>query len=608
MDVSTAFFTVPTVADFFRDDLPEHEQRRLQKRFGLLSQRQQGRKGTLLYDVQRSKHTCYFEEFLPGMMCATTEKLRVRGRTYSSLLEYYQQTYPHLPIKPDDPVARVSFPGLDRPQLVVAHRLRLRVMNDALPDALKQVDKIAPADRDSLIATFWALLGDATLGRGKPRVASHFWQPSSEQAARVHLPDLLFAEGQNISAPQSGGLKAYPDYYRSRFSLLREVGCLHVPPAVTRVIHFAVPQRVKDATARRLAQDITACLSQWSKKPMTPDVIMYDHLDTTLSRLQRETQPGVVVFVLPDEDPSDYFKVAYELKAWRVKRITAGELQARFTKLQRAESSNSVHEGKYPATAREWQSFIDMSALDVLQQLDCVPWGLASQLHYEAHLAIDVGADRRHFALSLLICRPQTRYPAFWLDTCVQVKSDTQRETINEIILRDALIGLFQRAKRQRFDPLQSVLVLRDGRESGREFEGIEAAQQELIAMGCLEREARVDVVDCHKYSVKGIRLWDRNDNGDVQHALEGWTLFPDDRTAVIVNTGAPTLHQGTAEPIMLMVRSRDIDMIAIATDVHAMTHLNWSSPVVAQRLPLTLKRTDDELANRAAQEIRRLR
>lgn len=34
---------------------------------------------------------------------------------------------------------------------------------------------------------------------------------------------------------------------------------------------------------------------------------------------------------------------------------------------------------------------------------------------------------------------------------------------------------------------------------------------------------------------------------------------------------------------------------------------LNWSSPSVAQRLPLVFKRTDDELQIRAAQEIRRI-
>jgi hypothetical protein len=34
----------------------------------------------------------------------------------------------------------------------------------------------------------------------------------------------------------------------------------------------------------------------------------------------------------------------------------------------------------------------------------------------------------------------------------------------------------------------------------------------------------------------------------------------------------------------------------------------NWASPSVAQRLPIELKRTDDELSHRMAQEVRRIR
>jgi len=112
--------------------------------------------------------------------------------------------------------------------------------------------------------------------------------------------------------------------------------------------------------------------------------------------------------------------------------------------------------------------------------------------------------------------------------------------------------------------------------------------------------------VDFHKNSVKGIRLWDRGRSGEVRHCLEGTTLLLDDRTVVLVNTGAATLTQGSAEPIMLIGRSDSIDMKAVAEYVHATSQLNWSSPRVAQRLPLPLKRTDDELKNRAAQEIRR--
>jgi len=133
-------------------------------------------------------------------------------------------------------------------------------------------------------------------------------------------------------------------------------------------------------------------------------------------------------------------------------------------------------------------------------------------------------------------------------------------------------------------------------------------AQQKLISIGLLTNVAQVHTVDFHKTSAKGIRLWERIRDGEVRHALEGTALLLDKSTVVLVNTGAATLRQGTAEPLMLVARDEGIDMIKVASDVHAFCHLNWSSPRVAQRFPLALKRTDDELKNRAAQEIRRIK
>jgi hypothetical protein len=239
--------------------------------------------------------------------------------------------------------------------------------------------------------------------------------------------------------------------------------------------------------------------------------------------------------------------------------------------------------------------------------MDCVPWTLANAPHYEARLAIDVGKDRRHFALSLLICRPNSAKP-FWLDTVVVEKADPKKETINKTHLRDEIIRLCQRAKQAGFGGLTSMLVPRDGHERGCEMDGIDEACKKLPDIGFLSEGARVDVIDFHKRSVKGIRLWDCSPEGKARHAIEGQGVLINDRTVVLVNTGAATLHQGTAEPVMLEARSGGVDMVAVPTDEHAACQLNYSSPGVAQRLPLELKRTDEELKNRAAQEIRRIK
>jgi len=151
------------------------------------------------------------------------------------------------------------------------------------------------------------------------------------------------------------------------------------------------------------------------------------------------------------------------------------------------------------------------------------------------------------------------------------------------------------------------MLILRDGRVCGREMEGLNAAREVLVHKGLLEVDASVAVVDFHKSSATRIRLWDRDRNGEARHAFEGTAVLLDERTAVLTNTGAATLHQGTAEPVVLVAHGDGLDMRAVLEDVHAATHMNWSNPDVAQRLPLSLKRTDEELRNRAAQEVRRV-
>ena len=75
-----------------------------------------------------------------------------------------------------------------------------------------------------------------------------------------------------------------------------------------------------------------------------------------------------------------------------------------------------------------------------------------------------------------------------------------------------------------------------------------------------------------------------------------------------VAATGVATLHQGTAEPFILVADGRCNGVLGPAKAAFAAAQLNWSSPGVAQRFSLPFKRTDDELKARAAQEIRRIR
>ena len=607
VDISTAFFTVLTVADFFRENLSKAEREGRREQFEYLSARKSGLKGTLLYDFGRDRYRCYFDSFCPGVTTATTGRFRLQGQNYESLQDYYKHKH-GVSVGPDEPVAKVSFRGIDHAQPVLARALRLRVANEALPDDLKNVDKVAPKDRCAEIENLWTRLGDIPFGEGLPKVERSFWRPPQNKTILLKSPDLAFADGKILEAPLNGDVDEHRAYYRERNAFLNEAGCLRVPPALTRVLHVAVPEKLGEAIAHQLAEDVIDRLLKWTRIEIIPEVVTYKTFDDALTQLRSEPKPGIVLFVFEDEDPATYHNLAYELKDWRIKRITYSNLRRLAKQFRFSTDGHNGNSGKTVATyfPKVWNSFVEMNSLDVLQQMDCIPWSIASSLHYEAQLVIDVGADRRHFALSLLICRPGSSEPSFRIDTVIPVKSDTKRETINEIILCDEIVRFCQRAAVAGFRSLRSILVLRDGHECGHEMDAISNARGKLIGSGFFEKDVRVDTVDFHKNSLKGIRLWDRDRYGEVWHCLEGTPLLLDARTVVLVNTGAATLTQGTAEPIMLVDRGESIDMKAVTEYVHATSQLNWSSPRVAQRLPLPLKRTDDELKNRAAQEIRR--
>ncbi|NJO93344.1 MAG: hypothetical protein HC820_01370 [Hydrococcus sp. RM1_1_31] len=428
VDISTAFFTVSTVADFFRENQSELDLKRNQKRFENFSLRQKGQKATLWYDSGSINCNCYFEQFLKGKTCSTVQDVRVNGRTYKSLLDYYHQKGV-TSIQPEDPVALVSFSGLDRPQPVAANRLRLRVMNEVLPKELKQVDKIEEETRCRYIEEFWKLLGNKPLGDNMPEINSNFWQPSEQKVKRIKCPNLLFGQNKMLIAPMNGKPQSHKDYYQQRIKLLNKFGCFKVPPTVLRNIYIEVPNSIGIEVAQKLGEDITALLSKWTGKPIKFTAQTYESFDKAIAKLRNNiNNPSLVVFVFENEEPAIYFNVSYELSQWRVKRITSETLKDFYRQFKEAQVPFQLNDRQLPKGIRDWQSFIEKNALDILQLMDCIPWGIANTQQYQAQLAIDVGWDKQNFALSLLTNIFDKHDLSFQLNTVVERKLDTKRK------------------------------------------------------------------------------------------------------------------------------------------------------------------------------------
>jgi hypothetical protein len=246
---------------------------------------------------------------------------------------------------------------------------------------------------------------------------------------------------------------------------------------------------------------------------------------------------------------------------------------------------------------------VTLSVLDTLDQMDTIPWRLASW-PYEACLAIDVGEGRRHFAMSLLICRGEGQKPSFARISESWPKGDHQRETINPVILRDKIVQLFDSYDDPGFSPLRSLLILRDGRLCGEEKHAIGEAIDRLQQKDRLTQDMTADFVEVHKKTVKSLRMWLPQCQGRV-NVLEGQAIYLDGDAALLSCTGATTLSQSaTADPCLLVLR-RGKDIRRAARAFFALSQLNYSSPSKAQRYAHPIRETDCRLQQRMAEDMR---
>ena len=608
VDVGTAFFTEETLAYYFDEEADQREQAERRQRFLDLRRRQAGQKGTLWYNNGRSHTKCYFEEAPEGVTCEKTGRVRVRGKTYASVYAYYQEEFPGLPVLPESKAIRVSFQGIDRPQYVAAELLRARVMNDNVPEGLSQVDKLDPQERREILREFWQKREPYPLDTVAPGFYDGLWQPDVSRITQIPLIELKFGNQQSLpGVPSSAATTEYQEHYRQRLEFLENAGCYLVPSTANRVLYCAYPDSLNAEAAKLLAEDITAKISKWTALKFTLRPIRYHVIREAIDQLRSTSNTGMVVFVL-NEEPSAYYEVASQLPSWRVKRLTRYEVNRHFGYFTKGlwdgrQRCHSLERGQ-----ARWERFLTLNALDVLQQLDCVPWRAQRLGPYDAQVAIDVGHDRRYFALSLIISRGKEQNPSFVIDSLAVPKLDHQHESINGTVLSEHLIELFKRALHGNFTALSSLLILRDGLVAESEQQGIyQQAIPTLREEGLLTADARVDLVEFRKKSLIAVRLWERNDH-QIRNAREGTAVQLTQDMVVVTSTGVATLHQGTAQPFVVVGNGHHGNILDAAQATFDAAQLNFSSPTVAQHDPLTLKRTDDELIARAAQESKGLR
>lgn len=155
--------------------------------------------------------------------------------------------------------------------------------------------------------------------------------------------------------------------------------------------------------------------------------------------------------------------------------------------------------------------------------------------------------------------------------------------------------------------PLQTVVIHRDGRLFDTEEQGIAAATKRLKREKCLAENASVTVLEISKTSMIPVRLIqtrfdkERRQEAYSNPAIGTWYI-PEPRTAYLCTTGAEFRNAGTSKPLCIRFISGDLSFEAALRDVFYLSTLAFTKPDYCSRLPITIKLLDNRLRDQASE------
>ncbi len=603
VDVKTAFFTKFPVEYYFLNNF--------QEKFAKLSERYKDLeylkyKGTLLFNGPNYSTKCYFIDYCNDLTLGSTPSFSINGVKYKNSFDYYQRLYPKYDVNPDDNVALVSFPfgNNSHENYVPAKKIFLRVMNNALEGDLSKEDKISPEERKILISKFWDILGNRPFGDNYAGLEDNFYRPSFTNSRHIELPTLIFGNNIKLNSSHIRTKREYKFHYQNVLKNLQKNGCYFIPKVMDRNLHFVFPKSVSDPIKERFINDLTQTISNITRYDIEPIVNPCEDATSACLDLRSNGQPGMVAFVFENNDPATYYNISYELNGWKIKRITSNELNKKYNRME-WEKNQVRHGNNKLQEKRRWDSFVELIAFSIVQELGCIPYVFEQNLNYGMHLIIDVSEKFQFFGIGLMCYTSNMPYPV--IDSIIK-----QKRKRNDIVEAPLLEKYFREIINRNSDIIKrynitKALALRDGQEFGSEYESLNKVITELRGNE-LPGAFSLDFVEYHKSTANEIRIWELCKEGLSENVLEGTYVKLDNKTLLIATTGSGTLSQGTARPILIHSKYDNINLDKVAFDVFMSSQLNYNSPSKAQRLTLLAKKIDDSLLEKKAQYVEQLR
>jgi len=400
-------------------------------------------------------------------------------------------------------------------------------------------------------------------------------------------PSLRFAGDQEvrISLERAG---------HSRMEALRGLG-----PAVGTPFHdnqlVVIPESLPPAVSSDFKRRFCLQVHDLYGQSYTPQSLTYDDTKSRRTRDQARAikdalQPynGCSLLVLPsDKDEAQLTMLHDHLKRklWRKVKTqcaSATKILDFYQKVEKnQESTWVVRQGR----ESRYRSYLQQLALGFLMVNRKWLWKLREgTMKHDVHIGIDLYKGVAVFTFI---------YGDADLITFHIVESN-RAEKLSADDVRDALVENLGPDLNQLGLRPRTIVIHRDGLIFESEIRGINKAIRYLQSaqMDTIPGDLKIGIVEIHKNSSIRPRIYRRNQMM-FENPQMGTCVRFGQHEAVVLTTGAPMLRNGTAHPLYIEVVRGDLDVVEIAHDIYALSHLAFTAPGSCLRLPFTIALAD---------------
>jgi hypothetical protein len=573
LDLTTSFTDAKSILDY-------REESRWEEFLSKLSEDPQ-RENKFLLDYEAVKYKVYFDSL--GEKSISQAEFEKDGKEYD-VYDYIHEKYPWLQnkVRKDEPVALIKYQKGDAAvQQAAPSLLRLVYNTEQLSDDVYQKCILETKDRVEKTKSFLKYFQNLSIGNKTISFSNEYLSGKVVKGGRFDMPKLAFGGGKIVWTRKGKDIHFVPF---EKWGYAKKIGLSEYGPyrkADLRNQLLLYPQALEKKKVDAFQNDfleVASAVQKISEFKLLP----YEDPVSISKHVRENTNSSFQLIILPGSETEEYEVFKTELTKSGIQFISQHNiLHFNPPKYVRDEDHKRKIENKY-------RNKLFTAFLGLIGKSNGMPWVLGEDLHHDCYIGVDVGGRESRIASYSYVFDKRGCYLGAG-------KGEAQKgEQISSGKFKWAIIKAINQFKESNpeFSP-SSVVIHRDGDLQREERIGLEEATDYLVDKGILKDTISVAVVQAKK-SYHPYRIF--NDRrGEIINPAMGDHFIIDDNTALLATTGRPTLSQGTAKPLLIELETikGDFDIVKIIQDVFYLSELNWGSPLLSIKLPITIKYAD---------------